>query len=73
MKNTIECPYPTVCEYDDYRRSGNHICMRGICPHRDAAKKKLKSRIAYLTSLQKPTPSDLSEIAWCEDLLKKLC
>lgn len=33
MKSTIPCPYPGTCEFDDYRRSGNHPCMHVSCPY----------------------------------------
>ena len=26
------CPYPTTCEYDAFRRTGEHTCGRVKCP-----------------------------------------
>lgn len=26
------CPYPTTCEYDTYRRTGEHTCGHVKCP-----------------------------------------
>lgn len=33
MKAFNTCPYPGSCEWDDFRRSGSHICMRVTCPY----------------------------------------
>ena len=33
MQTTIPCPYPGTCEFDDFRRSGNHLCLRVACPY----------------------------------------
>lgn len=73
MKSTTVCPHPNICKYDDYYRSGNHLCMRGTCPHKDTAKKQLEKRIAYLYSQQTLCQRDIDEIRWCEDMLRKLC
>lgn len=48
MKSTIPCPYPGTCEFDDFRRSGNHFCMRVTCPYALTVRALLEGRKSYL-------------------------
>lgn len=51
MKSTIPCPYPGTCEFDDYRRSGNHLCMRVSCPYSLSARALMSWREKYLDEI----------------------
>ena len=48
MKSTIECPHPTVCEYDAYRKTGKHFCERVVCPYAFCVARLMEWRDAYL-------------------------
>lgn len=48
MKSTIECPYPTACEYDAYRKTGKHFCERVVCPYAFCVARLMEWRDAYL-------------------------
>ncbi len=48
MKSTIICPYPTVCEYDAYRKTGKHFCERVVCPYAFCVARLMEWRDAYL-------------------------
>ena len=49
------CPYPTACEYDAFRRTGEHTCGRVKCPYRIHTRRILAGQIkqeAYLDRLK---------------------
>lgn len=48
MKSTISCPYPTVCEYDAFRKTGKHLCERVVCPYAFSIARLMEWRDAYL-------------------------
>lgn len=48
MKSTIECPYPTTCEYDAYRKTGKHLCERVVCPYTLCIARLMEWRERYL-------------------------
>lgn len=48
MKSTISCPYPTVCEYDAFRKTGKHFCERVVCPYAFCVARLMEWRDAYL-------------------------
>ena len=48
MKSTINCPYPTVCEYDAFRKTGKHFCERVVCPYAFSIARLMEWRDAYL-------------------------
>lgn len=48
MKSTISCPYPTVCEYDAYRKTGKHLCARVVCPYAFSIARLMEWRRKYL-------------------------
>ena len=48
MKSTISCPYPTVCEYDAFRKTGKHLCERVVCPYAFNIARLMEWRDAYL-------------------------
>lgn len=52
MKSTIECPYPTVCEYDAYRKTGKHFCERVVCPYALHLDALLRAHARYIEALQ---------------------
>ncbi|MFQ7593434.1 MAG: hypothetical protein ACLRKZ_05290 [Acutalibacteraceae bacterium] len=54
MKSTIECPYPTVCEYDAYRKTGKHFCERVVCPYALHLGALLRAHKRYAESLKTP-------------------
>lgn len=70
MKSTILCPDPGTCEFDDFRRTGNHFCMRIKCPYSLSVRALLEGRVAYLKSLKKPTRPKISKTACCMRLLE---
>lgn len=51
MKSTISCPYPTVCEYDAFRKTGKHFCERVVCPYAFSIARLMEWRRDYLRSL----------------------
>lgn len=51
MKATIPCPFPGTCEFDDFRRSGNHLCLRVVCPYTLCPDALRRAQAEYLESL----------------------
>ena len=54
METTNTCPYPGTCEFDDFRRSGNHLCMRVVCPYSLHPDALLRAHERYVESLKPP-------------------
>lgn len=54
MQATTECPYPGTCEFDGFRHSGNHICMRASCPYALCLGALVLERKQYAESLKTP-------------------
>ena len=53
MKSTISCPYPTICEYDAFRKTGKHLCERVVCPYAFSIAQLMEWRRDYLRSLSR--------------------
>ena len=49
------CPYPTTCEYDDFRRTGTHYCGAGQCQYSLTAKAMLENEIQFLERVRGKT------------------
>lgn len=49
------CPYPTTCEFDDYRRTGEHVCARVSCPYHIHARRMIAQKIKRLEGLDERT------------------
>ena len=58
MKSTISCPYPTVCEYDAFRKTGKHLCEHVVCPYAFSIAQLMEWRDAYLRETWKNERSD---------------
>ena len=58
MKSTISCPYPTVCEYDAFRKTGKHFCERVVCPYAFSIARLMEWREAYLREAGKRVVCD---------------
>lgn len=54
METANPCPYPGTCEFDDFRRSGNHLCMRVVCPYSLHLGALLRKHKRYAESLKPP-------------------
>ena len=54
METANPCPYPGTCEFDDFRRSGNHLCMRVVCPYSLHLGALLRAHKRYAESLKTP-------------------
>lgn len=57
------CPKPGRCEYDSFRRTGEHICGRVRCPYADAVRENIKKRIAALKRKDEMTLGEACEYA----------
>ena len=62
MKSTISCPYPTVCEYDAFRKAGKHFCERVVCPYAFSIARLMEWREAYLREARKRVACGDSEM-----------
>lgn len=62
MKSTISCPYPTVCEYDAFRKTGKHFCERVVCPYAFSIARLMEWREAYLREAGKRVARGDSEV-----------
>lgn len=62
MKSTISCPYPTVCEYDAFRKTGKHLCERVVCPYAFSIARLMEWRHAYLREARKRVACGDSEM-----------
>ena len=49
------CPCPTACEYDAFRRTGEHTCGRVKCPYRIHTRRILAGQIKQLAALESRT------------------
>lgn len=49
------CPYPTTCEHDDYRRTGEHVCQLAHCPYRIHARRIVAGQIKQLAAAKNRT------------------
>ena len=58
METKNPCPYPGTCEFDDFRRSGNHLCMRVVCPYSLHPDVLLRAHERYVESLKPPGDSE---------------
>lgn len=54
METKNPCPYPGTCEFDDFRRSGNHLCMRVVCPYALHLGALIREHKRYAESLKPP-------------------
>lgn len=61
MKSTIECPYPTVCEYDAYRKTGKHFCERVVCSYAFCVARLMEWRDAYLREAGKDSSAAIRD------------